>query len=171
MVFPKTGNESVLGHDYRTNPVQARSALHARDRRTVVFDGPIELAQGGEGFVLRIPVYLDGSDDAPYFWGLVSTVIDAEILLLQSGLLENQTLSLDFTQAGATNGGPRTILSTSVGDLDDPVSVTVDLLNSSYLLSAAPAEGWSNGSPNVWRNRMMSIMAGILVIFPIFVAV
>lgn len=170
MVFPKTGNESVLGHDYRTNPVQSLSAEQARDSRSVVFDGPISLAQGGDGFVVRIPVFLDGSDDAPYFWGLVSTVIDAQLLFLQSGLLGTDSLNLTLAKNDPAGGGLEPILSTNTANLEDPVSVTLTLLNSSFVLSAVPVEGWSNGSPRLWRNRTMSFVAGLLVIFPILVA-
>ncbi len=170
MIFPKTGNESVLGHDYRTNPTQVISAEHARDSHTAVFDGPIKLAQEGTGFVVRIPVYLDGSDDAPYFWGLVSTVIDAQVLFEQSGLLGNNTLNLEFTKNDPAKEGLEPILATSTEQLDKPVSVTVALLNSSFTLSAEPIEGWDNGPTNLWRNRALSFLAGALVIFPIFVA-
>jgi PAS domain S-box-containing protein len=81
-VYPRAGNESLLGVDYRDRPGQWRTAHTAYAQNTMVVDGPIPLIQGGRGIVGRIPVYI-GADNEQRFWGVVSAVIDSDTLLQQ----------------------------------------------------------------------------------------
>ena len=53
LMYPMAGNERAIGLDYRTSPSQRDSALKARDTGELVLDGPVQLVQGGLGFVGR----------------------------------------------------------------------------------------------------------------------
>lgn len=69
-VFPKEGNESVIGLDYRTLPAQwpAVERMMLTGQSSLV--GPVTLVQGGSGLIYRRPVFIDGD-----YWGLISTVM------------------------------------------------------------------------------------------------
>ncbi|TIU78449.1 MAG: bifunctional diguanylate cyclase/phosphodiesterase, partial [Mesorhizobium sp.] len=58
LMYPMKGNEKALGLDYRKNEAQRMAALRARDQRALVLAGPVDLVQGGRGFIGRIPIFV-----------------------------------------------------------------------------------------------------------------
>ena len=70
-IFPRAGNEAVLGQDYRQLPGQWPRVQMAIERRAGVLTGPVSLIQGGSALIYRLPIFV--SDQ---YWGLLSTVID-----------------------------------------------------------------------------------------------
>lgn len=70
-LYPEANNLKIIGKDFRDIPQQWPKVKQAIETRQGVFDGPIELIQGGQGFVYRYPIYLDEE-----YWGIMSTVID-----------------------------------------------------------------------------------------------
>jgi len=75
-VYPEANNLKVIGKDFRDIPKQWPKVKQAVDTRQGVFDGPVDLIQGGKGFVYRYPIYLDDQ-----YWGIMSTVIDTDEFL------------------------------------------------------------------------------------------
>ena len=55
MVYPIEGNEAAIGLDYRTNEAQREAVLRAMKSGELVLAGPVELVQGGSGFIGRFP--------------------------------------------------------------------------------------------------------------------
>ena len=72
-LYPIKGNEKVVGLDYRKVPGQLAAVQRVIDGGTPLLLGPIKLVQGGTGLVYRVPVSIKGK-----YWGLISTVIDAD---------------------------------------------------------------------------------------------
>ncbi|HKW36603.1 MAG TPA: diguanylate cyclase, partial [Burkholderiales bacterium] len=70
---PTKGNEKAVGLDYRKVPGQLAAVQRVIESGVPVLLGPIRLVQGGQGLVYRVPVPVRGK-----YWGLISTVIDAE---------------------------------------------------------------------------------------------
>ena len=87
-IYPVAGNEKAFGLDYRTLPGQSAEALRARDTGSMVTAGPLDLVQGGRGLIARSPVFLPTLDDSGvrHFWGLVSSVIDVDVLYQHTGV-------------------------------------------------------------------------------------
>lgn len=76
-VFPLAGNEAAIGLYYPDVPSQWPAVERAMRERKPNLAGPLELRQGGRGLIYRVPVFMpDGS-----YWGLISTVIDADRFL------------------------------------------------------------------------------------------
>ncbi|GAB2180497.1 hypothetical protein DLREEDagrD3_07200 [Denitratisoma sp. agr-D3] len=76
-IYPVAGNEKVLGLHYPSLPEQWPTISRAIASHQPTLSGPLALVQGGQGLIYRMPVYLaDGR-----YWGLISTVIDADQLL------------------------------------------------------------------------------------------
>lgn len=84
-VHPMEINEKVLGLRYMELPEQREAVLRAIESRNIVIAGPVDLVQGGQGFISRIPVFLD---DGAY-WGLVSLVIRMDVFLEKTGVTES----------------------------------------------------------------------------------
>ena len=72
-LYPTKGNEKAVGLDYRKVPGQLAAVQRVIESGVPVLLGPIRLVQGGQGLVYRVPVPVRGK-----YWGLISTVIDAE---------------------------------------------------------------------------------------------
>ncbi|WP_306523682.1 ATP-binding protein [Rheinheimera sp.] len=73
-IYPLVGNEKALGLYYPDLSEQWPDIANLIQARQSLLVGPVQLAQGGLGFIHRIPVYLP--DDR--YWGIVSTVLDIE---------------------------------------------------------------------------------------------
>ncbi|HTM77217.1 MAG TPA: CHASE domain-containing protein, partial [Devosia sp.] len=102
LTYPLQGNSAAIGLDYRTNLAQRDATLRARDTGRLVLAGPVNLVQGGRGFIGRFPVYVgSGADRA--FWGIISAVVDVDKLYADSGLLDPD-LSIDVSISGRDNG-------------------------------------------------------------------
>ncbi len=71
--YPYEENQSSIGIDLSTIEGQRDDILFVKNNLESLFIGPIELVQGGQAFILRIPI-LDENDQ---YWGQVATVIDA----------------------------------------------------------------------------------------------
>lgn len=163
MTYPLAGNEGALGLDYRAHPAQRDDVLRARDEGALVFAGPVDLVQGGTGFIGRFPIFLEQPGDRR-FWGVVSAVIDAERLYEESGLLDAD-LALDVALASGAGKAP------FFGDPaifeNDPVIVDIALPSGEWRLAATPRGGWKLDPASVWWLRLAVLIAGGLVILPI----
>ena len=82
LLYPLAGNESALGLDYRKTPAQWPAVERMMQTGTPVLAGPLQLVQGGQALLYRVPVFMDDR-----YWGLVSTVINADLVL---GMLETE---------------------------------------------------------------------------------
>lgn len=170
MVHPVAPNRSVIGLDYTRNPVQSAAAMLARDTGKPVLAGPVDLLQGGQGFVGRFPVFLDEADGIRSFWGLVAVVIDLEHIYRDAGLLDDD-LGLDVAITGrdATGAeGERFLGGPEIYD-NEPVFVDVMLPYGSWRIAATPKGGWVAPNDRLRMGRMFIALAGTLILIPMFI--
>jgi len=171
LMHPMEGNRAAIGLDYTKDALQREAAMRAVETGEMLLAGPIDLRQGGSGFVARFPVFLDEERTPETLWGIVSTVIDVDAFYAASGL-DDENLAIDLTIAGkdATGvDGPVFYGSQSVLDAD-PVTATVSLPGGSWHVAATPRDGWSSSPPNAWLVRSLLFLAGLLVVLPILIA-
>lgn len=71
--YPLEGNEEAVGVDLSKIPDQADSIMYVKNTLKTQFVGPVDLIQGGIGFIIRIPLLKDD-----VYWGMVSIVLKAE---------------------------------------------------------------------------------------------
>lgn len=89
MIHPKEGNEAVLGLDFSRHKAQRNDALRIKNERIRTVAGPVELVQGGLGFIGRAPVfYTDPATQEEQFWGLVSTTMLVNAVYDKAGITE-----------------------------------------------------------------------------------
>lgn len=72
-VYPKEGNEKAIGVDFKTIPSQIAEILKVKETGEGVFIGPVDLIQGGSGFIARLPIIIKGE-----YWGQISMVLDGD---------------------------------------------------------------------------------------------
>lgn len=156
-VYPVEGNESVIGLDYRRTPAQWQAARRALETGRVSLAGPVNLVQGGTAFIARAPVFVDRPDNS--FWGLVSTVVDTDVVYTAAGLF-NPALEIEVVIRGKDAlGRSGEVFFGDVSKLGaDPVELGVAVPNGKWLLIATPKAGWY--ARGVWDHREVFIAAG-----------
>ncbi|MCK5941086.1 MAG: CHASE domain-containing protein, partial [Planctomycetes bacterium] len=75
-VEPLDGNAAAIGLYYPDNPEQWPVIEQVIAARRPLLAGPLELVQGGQALIYRVPVFFDGGD----YWGMISMVIDTQRL-------------------------------------------------------------------------------------------
>jgi len=75
-IHPLEGNQKVLGVYYPDLTTQWPAIERMMATGQPSLEGPLDLVQGGQGLIFRMPVTLD---DGRY-WGLISTVLDVDAL-------------------------------------------------------------------------------------------
>jgi len=164
MIYPMTGNETVLGLDFNQNAAQREAALRVRQSGKMVVAGPVNLVQGGIAFIGRTGVYTGEGE----FWGIVSSPIAASELYQSAGLLD-PGLEIEIAIRGKDGLGTQGAV--FFGDkrlFEDPrVALTnISVGNGNWQLAARPKTGWEQTSADVWALRIASlILAALLMIF------
>ncbi|WP_373509230.1 EAL domain-containing protein [Thiocapsa sp.] len=171
-VFPLERNEAAVGLNLLENPDQHTEARLARDTGRLTLAGPLELVQGGEGLVGRLPVFLDDAQGQSRFWGFTMTMMRAPSALESCGLSQLRERGFEYAlwRTHPSSGSAQIIAGSSPADLIDPVDQPVALPNSTWTLSVSPVWGWSDpaglalkGASAVSLALLLAALAGLLV--------
>lgn len=170
LMYPMEGNEKAIGLDYRKDERQRVAALRARDERELILAGPVDLRQGGQGFVGRIPVFVRSAGNTERFWGIISAVVDVQRLYKASGLLDDD-LGIDIALIGKDALGPSgdQFFGNEGVAKSNPVTADVLLPSGSWRIAAIPKNGWPSTPDNAWFLRAIMAVAGALVVIPFLV--
>lgn len=171
-MYPLQHNEAAVGLDYRDHPAQLRAALRARDSGNLLFDGPVDLVQGGQAFIARIPVFLSGENgqrsQEKAFWGIISAVIDIDELYSASGLKD---FSGEFDIAIRTHQDYDPAGKVFLGDArifdQYPVLLDISLPSGSWQMAAVPKEGWASAGANPLWFQMGLGLIGLMILLPL----
>jgi diguanylate cyclase (GGDEF)-like protein/PAS domain S-box-containing protein len=167
MVAPLKNNERAIGLDYRKNEAQREAAFRARDSGELVIAGPVDLVQGGKGFIGRFPVYANDGHGGSFFWGIVSAVVDRDRLYRESGLLEeNLPIDVAITGHDGKGGAGERFFGGASTPADKPVIADVILPAGSWRIAATPKGGWDKTPPNALMLRLLILAAGVLIMIP-----
>ncbi|TPN76150.1 EAL domain-containing protein [Mesorhizobium sp. CU2] len=171
LMYPVEGNEKAIGLDYRKNEAQRLAALRARDQRALVLAGPVDLAQGGRGFIGRIPVFVPTAGGGDRFWGIISAVIDVDRLYAASGLTDPELdIEVALTGKDALGGGGQRFFGSEDIVNGNPVTAVVQLPLGSWQISAVPKGGWPTTPKNEAVLLATMALAGTMVVLPIVIA-
>ncbi len=168
---PLKGNEKAIGLDLGANVDQRAAALRARDNGDVVLAGPVDLVQGGRGFIARLPVFVDGPDQGRRFWGMVSAVIDLDKLYRDAGLYAGD-LPIDVAISGRDGQGQdaRSFFGDARVFDNNPVTRFVSVPSGLWTIAATPKGGWDAALTGRWWARLIILFAGALVVAPAWLA-
>ena len=156
-VYPAEGNQAVLGLNLLDLPAQAVSAREAMNSGQVQFSGPVKLVQGGDAFIVRIPIF---DPHSGHVFGLLSFPILLERLYQQveiPQLSEQYRVSIrhlyEFSTGQVFYGDPALFER-------DHVVYSVDLPGSRWQLAAAPFDYFESAlSARVW----VYVLAGLVI--------
>ena len=172
-VYPVKGNKEAIGLDLLNVPEQSAAVQRALDSKATVVAGPVKLVQGGTAFIGRTPIYLTppgGPPDSGAYWGLVTILIDDEIIFTQSGIAKNVE-DLQYALRGRDGMGARGEVffgEPAVFDSHSPL-LDIPIPGGTWQLAAVPLPGVLSVSPNLWLLRtgsgLLAITAGALAFF------
>jgi diguanylate cyclase (GGDEF)-like protein len=170
LMYPLEGNERAIGLDYRQNEAQRDAAMRARDTGQLVLAGPVQLLQGGEGFIARFPVFVgEGSNST--FWGIVSSVVETRRLYRESGLFD-PSLGIEIAIQGrdgvSDTGKP--FYGDEKVQLSRPVTADIILPAGRWEIAAIPKGGWQSIAPNAWLIWLGFFIIGGVVAVPAYYA-
>ncbi|MFH2066350.1 MAG: CHASE domain-containing protein [Pseudomonadota bacterium] len=173
-VFPKKGNEKAIGLDYQKVASQWPAVQRAIDGGKTVVAGPLHLVQGGLGIVGRTPIYKDAgihdSGQGKYF-GILSVVINIPSLFKSAGL-DDQDSTLKLSIRGKDGLGAKGDLFYGPEELfaGDPILMPIKLPGGgSWLMAAAPANGWDSKSSRIIYYRIFAAAVGLIILLLLFV--
>ena len=163
-VYPLEGNEAILGVNYRDIPAQWQRALDAKKTGKMAIAGPLNLIQGGQGLIARIPVFQHTTGE---FWGLLSSVMDLDELLEQVEL-ENISNSLRISIRGKDSKGAQGEVFWGDAALfkqsAEATLMPVSLPSGSWMLAAIPKQGWQYTSPYASWIHGATFICGLIVL-------
>ena len=172
-MYPMKGNAKALGFDYRTKPVQLESVERARDTRSLVFTGPVDLVQGGRGFIVRFPVYIPAAGGTDRFWGVLSAVIDVDALYRDVGL-GNLSIDYDIAIRETNEEGQAGRQFYGNGATFEPEAnaeiLDVSMPMGSWQLAGVPVGGWQTTPPNAFFLRFVFAGAIFFAVTPMIFA-
>ncbi|WP_020208172.1 PAS domain-containing protein [Gilvimarinus chinensis] len=159
LIYPYEDNKAALGLHYFEHPQQKLAVQKTIASGKMTIDGPLQLLQGGQGLIGRIPVY----DDKNQFWGIVSAVIDLNALYRRSSLDQQHEIDISIRRekSDAAFWGDDSIAQS------DPVTAQVDLPGDRWYLSATPKNGWPDQAPNATALRMAIFLVACLILAPL----
>jgi len=158
-IYPLAGNEGALGLYYPDNPAQWPDVERAIQERRPILAGPLPLKQGGRGLIYRVPVFLDDGS----YWGIISTVINADQLLAQvTRMAEARELAIEVSPAP-----PKVPSQVAVQgkDRDGGVQLEVTVPGGAWLLTAWATAARSIAPPTTLRHVgwLVSLFLAVLV--------
>jgi len=135
-IYPLLGNEKTLGVFYPDLSEQWPDIRRIIQSRTPHMAGPVNLIQGGVGFIHRIPVYLE--DDR--YWGLVSTVLNIQsvwqVLQDQASQLEVQVAMRRFVAAADATAGTEMLIGQAALFDGDAILLDLTIADARWQLAA-----------------------------------
>lgn len=135
-------NAFIIGFDVLADEEQKISAQKAIDTGEITISGPHNLAEGGEGFIIRNPIFDDGEFvgfaivvlDREYFCEEILDTVDAKSAKYDFGVW-NEEIDSITDEFGY-------ILKNCDHDVSKRLDITIDVPNSKWHLNIEPESGW-----------------------------
>lgn len=158
-IYPEAGNEAGkidLMHDESRGEI----CRYGRDKNIVTMQGPFDLKQGGQGIAIRNPVYLEGADGSPVFWGFTIVIIRVPEIFTESiQSLTKFGYDYSLTKTVSPLSDDTEIVSSSGNIMKNPITFEFEFGGCLFDFEVMPADGWSHG----W-NVFPQLFLGICVI-------
>ncbi|WP_342129152.1 EAL domain-containing protein [Hydrogenophaga sp. OTU3427] len=165
-IVPLESNRSVVGFDQLKDPKQSPEAFLARDTGQLTLAGPLNLVQGGQGVVGRLPVYFNDKQGERRFWGFVNVTIRFPDALDATGLESLQELGYRYElwRNHPETGQRQTIAASASVAALSPVDKTLRVPNAEWTLSLAPQDGWYS-APRLGAGAFAGLLLSALLAY------
>jgi len=143
-IFPLEGHETAIGLDLLAHPKRRNMVEKSIETGNTFIAGPVELVEGGIGFISYTPVFSSPGKDSSDFWGVSDIVVYRDKLFSEAGLSVHDN-HFKYAMKGEDGSGDRGSIfwgDSTVFD-SNPVLIEVLLPTGSWILAAAPKSAWS----------------------------
>lgn len=163
-VYPLEPNKAVLGFDYRQSKSQFKEVDRARMINGTLLAGPINLVQGGQGLILRSPVFtIDETTGGRRFWGIVSIVINMD-LLNKNLNIDDLSTPLEVALRKADEGpNAKAFYGDDRVFNSKPLLSNITLPNGVWTMGVIPKGGWPTQADNYLTFRTFLFSSGSLL--------
>lgn len=161
-VWPLEQNRKAIGHDLLADASRREAAMRAIEARQIWLAGPINLLQGGQALIGRLPIFMSENvgDVDEVWWGFATILIDVPELLTEVGLLPG-IARFDFAlrgrdalgRSGEVFFGDRALFD------GEPLRAEVALPAGVWELAILPRGGW----PHYWAGQTSFRLGTLLV--------
>ncbi|HBN76564.1 MAG TPA: hypothetical protein DD473_12250 [Planctomycetaceae bacterium] len=160
-VWPYELNKRVLGVDLAQIPTQHDAISETIKSRHPVLAGPVELIQGGQGFINRVAIYKTDDFNKPdqgEFLGMAAVVIDKDSLLQEflSDIPDDLEVAIRGKDSLGEKGefifGDPEILSR------DPMTLSIISMGGTWQFLGTPRKGWEASSPLAARIGILGFL-------------
>lgn len=159
--FPIEGNEKSIGIDLAEVEDQKEYIFKTKNELVRVFQGPVDLVQGGQGYINRVPLTnKDGS-----YWGQASIVLKADVI--NEKIME----IADHEQLKVAIFSDTEHTELIVGDekiLDQQPMMFISENINDWVIYVSPIEGWRNYIFRVMLILFMGLLLGLFIGFLIY---
>jgi diguanylate cyclase (GGDEF)-like protein len=135
--YPLKGNEAALGVDLSKIPIQGEKVLEVKNNLKQTLQGPLELIQGGFGFILRTPIV----NNETGYWGQVSIIIDVGNFIQKATSYEKEN-DLEITLFNNDTFKDKPFMGSNNTLRDNPVILDMELSNTVWKAAIIPRNGW-----------------------------
>jgi len=152
--YPREDNIQAIGVDLATIEAQAPLILKVKNQNVNVFHGPVNLVQGGIGYIIRIPIRKDNQ-----YWGQASIVLDGDKFIQFMDKISNEA-RLDVL-VRAHNDNHTVMYGTPDILKQNPITLTRETDFGLWDISYLPRD---NGTNPFYSNIILVVILGGLII-------
>ncbi|GAA0894011.1 hypothetical protein GCM10009122_36910 [Fulvivirga kasyanovii] len=151
-VYPREGNEAAVGFDILKDSSVNNEALKAIEKRELYFAGPLNLKQGGEAVIGRLPIFIEGE-----FFGFSVVIIRLPTLLDAFGIQNlNGNFKYQLAKINPATGLQEYFLKDEI-NLREDASVSLDVPDGSWKLYVS-----SSPDPMIYYGVMGFSVVGVM---------
>ncbi len=155
--YPPMHDDLVLGTDLAKIPDQKDGILKIKNTLKTGFIGPINLVEGGQAFISRVPIVVHDQ-----YWGQLTILLDVEYFYNYLSSITSQT-DLDITIYSSNNITDTPIYGMPLDSDIDSVQVADTLFDDTWTIIAYPKDHWKNATMLKDLLLLLAISISILV--------
>lgn len=166
-IYPFEGNEADFGINLFMHKEKSHEAFITRNDAILTVCGPYALAQGGEGFVGRLPVYFDAEKSE--FWGFINVVVPIHDIFDHEdfAILEKHGYNFSIYKIDDETKEKIHIYGDSYESLRKPIAREIKIPNTNWEVALAPDGVWTD----VRLCVVLVVMSFLLILAFTFMAV
>lgn len=161
--YPREGNARAIGVNLMELEDQKNSVLYTKIYLAPIFVGPVDLVQGGKGFIARLPILIDQQ-----YWGQMSVVLDADSYFEHIERM-SEKYHLHFAFYRSSEFPDHILLGDEKVLVENPIFTDFTILDSRMSLAVIPDRGWTDFETKLWISLAVSfLVSGLLSVLLYF---
>lgn len=143
-IYPEEGNEAGK-IDLLKDSKRGEISNYAKEYKTTITQGPIELKQGGFGLVVRNPIYLEDENGREYFWGFTIVILRVpEIFEGSTNALSKFQYNYRLSREVSVLDKKYVVVDANCDKIIRPATYNLTVGKEKWKLEVMPRAGWSN---------------------------